>query len=286
MRLVSANREVLLVMAGVFIFLPTVAMAFFTGPQQAEILTNFFNALHHGGADFKDPAFMAKMQAMNAANASLMPFTLLLMLASVVGKLGMMALLTDHRRPTVGEALMIGVKSLPTLIAVAVLLFIGYLLFALGAGLAIGLLAVVLGLISQTLVGIFIVVAIIAIFGALAVILTRLAMVYPVTIIKGEGNPIEVIQSSWRMVKGNTRRLFLFFLLLFIAYLVVTSVAAMVLIGLVTALAGKGVGLTLGTGIVQGGLAAVFGVVFTALLVAIYRQLAGESTQSLAETFS
>ena len=286
MRLVSANREVLLVMAGVFVFLPAVAMAFFTGPQQAEMITTFMNAMKHGAADFKDPAFMAKMQAMNAANASLMPYTLLLMLASVVGKLGMMALLTDHRRPTVGEALMIGVKSLPTLIAVAVLLFIGYLVFIIAAGLAIGLPAAMLGMISQVLVGVFAVVAVIALMAAIAVIVTRLSMIYPVTIIEGESNPIEVIKGSWRMVKGNTRRLFLFFLLLLVAYFVVMSVAAMVLIGLVTTIAGKGLALTLGTGIVQGVLAAAFSVVITAVLVAIHRQLAGASPQSLAETFS
>ena len=279
MRLVSANREVLLVMAGVFIFLPAVAAQFFMGDSQAQMM-----ALLPKMQNTKDP--MAAMQPLMALYAKVLPYVLVMMVAQTIGKLAMMALLTDYRRPTVGEALAIGLKSLPTLIVVGLLLMLGYAVVAFALALVIGVLVAVLGMISPVLSGLMAVVAVAAFIGALLVVFTRLSLVTPVVIIERISSPVQAIKLSWNMVKGNTRRLLLFFMLLGVAYMVIALIAGGVLGVVVGLIVGKGSAMALGTGIVGGLIGMAASVVFTALLVAIHRQLAGESAQSLAETFS
>ena len=279
MRLVSANREVLLVIAGVFIFLPAVATQYFMGDIQPQMI-----ALMPQLKGAKDP--MAIFGPMMGLYAKILPYLLVMIVASVVGKLAMMALLTDHRRPTVGEALMIGLKSLPTLIGVGLLLMLGYFVIGIIFVIAFSLVAAVLALISPVLSGAVAVAAGIAALAALFVVATRLSMVTPVVIIERISSPVEAIKHSWNIVKGNTRWLLLFYVLLFVAYIVIAAVLGGVLGLIMVLITGKGPAMLLGNGIVAGLVGMAASVVFTALLVAIYRQLAGESAQSLAETFS
>ena len=105
-------------------------------------------------------------------------------------------------------------------------------------------------------------------------------------IIERISSPVEAIKHSWNIVKGNTRWLLLFYVLLFVAYIVIAAVLGGVLGLIMVLITGKGPAMLLGNGIVAGLVGMAASVVFTALLVAIYRQLAGESAQSLAETFS
>jgi len=275
MRQVSANREVLLVMAGVFLFLPVVVAQFFMGDIQPQIM-----ALMPQMKAARDP--MLALAPLLGLYAKILPYVLALILIDSVGKLGMMALLTDQRRPTVAEALGIGIKSLPTLIGVGLLLLLGYLVVALAVALVAGVVVLPFALLG--LKGLGVALAFTLVIVVLLFFLTRLSLIVPVVIVDGVRNPVAAITGSWALVKGNTRRLLVFYALLFIAYFVLALVVTMVLGGLVAVLAGKGTALTLGLGIVQGAMGAAFGVVFTALLVAIHRQLAGASPQALAGT--
>ena len=283
--LIRANREVLLVMAGVFIFLPAVAMAFVLGPQQSEIMAGFMQAMKSGGG-LQNPAFKAQMEAVNAANWQLMPYYVLLFLGQTIGNLAMMALLTDHRRPTVGEALVIGVKTLPTLIGTVILLFIGYLAGIMVLGLAVGLIVAAFAALGSTAVsGVIFAFLAGALIAAILFILTRLSLIVPVIVIDGVRNPVKVIGGSWKIIAGNTRRLFAFYALLAIAYLVIAMVVMMALTSIVAVSTGHGTGFALGSGIISGAMGAAVGVVMVAVIVAVHRQLAGPSHEALGSIF-
>ena len=123
-----------------------------------------------------------------------------------------------------------------------------------------------------------------ALLAVLIIVAVRLLLVGPVIAIEGERNPINAIKRSWDLVKGNTRRIFLFLFLLMIALIVVS-----VVLGLIFAAIGSLFGPTLSIwveGIFGGIMSAVFTVMLLGVYTAIHRQLAGEVTQSDLDTFS
>ena len=132
--------------------------------------------------------------------------------------LGILALLTDHRRPTVAEALKIGASKILSYLAAYLLL-----------GLAFGLIAIALvgglaatGSVGASVVGIFASVVLLAYF------FTKFSLVPPVLVKEGISNPITALARSWQLTKGNSLRLFGFFFLLIIALSVVMIVISMV----------------------------------------------------------
>lgn len=262
MRLIAANRQVVAIVAGVFFFLPYLAFML--------LFMNQMEALEASQIANPDPSAVG--QAMLGFYGQIWWVLLLMVVIQAIGMLGLLALLTDRSRPTVGEALAIGTKLfLPYLgaqLVVSVVLGIIMLVpFAVGAavsaaaGVLIGLIAVV----------------------ALAYLFTKFMLVPPVIAIERETNPLGALGRSWRLTKGNSVRLFLFIFLLLVAIIVVGSVVSMV-VGLVFALFGA-TGALIGQAIVSGLLNAVWVVIFLAVLAAIYRQLAGPSADAMRETF-
>jgi hypothetical protein len=77
--------------------------------------------------------------------------------------------------------------------------------------------------------------------------------------------------------------MFLFYLLLLIAYFVITMVVSMVSMGLVGLIAGQGKVALLVGGLVSGIAGAVASTLFIAVLAAIHRQLAGP--EAIGATF-
>jgi hypothetical protein len=262
-RLLSANRQVLLIVAGVFFFLPQVAFSL--------VFANQIAALEASQADNPDASAIG--QAMAGFYGEIWWMILLMALIQGVGMLGLLVLLSDRSRPTVGEALKTGLKLLLPYLGAQILFscLMGLLILfpiAVGASAGAG---------AGVLVGIVALVALVYVF-------TKFLLVSPVIAIERVTNPLAALGRSWRITKGHTLRLFLFVFLLILALVVVGSVVSMVS-GLVFALLGTEVAMV-GQGIVSGILNAAFYVVFLAALAAAHRQIAGPSPDTVSETFS
>lgn len=262
MRLIAANRQVIAVVAGVFFFLPYLVFML--------MFSNQMEALEASQAGNPDPEAMG--QAMMSFYGEIWWVILVAAVIQGIGMLGLLALLTDRRRPTVGEALKIGAK-----------LFLPYF----GAQLLISLLFGLMVLIPIA-VGAAVSVAAGVLIGLVALVaslylFTKFLLMPAVIAIEHEANPIAALGRSWRLTKGNSVRIFLFVFLLFVAVIVVGGVLSMI-VGLVFALGGPETAL-IGNAVVSGLINAVFYVIFLAVLAAIYRQLAGPSTETVSETF-
>lgn len=262
MRLANANRDVLLVVAGVFFFLPYVAFML--------LFRDRMNALEAAQAARPDP---------EAASAAMMGFygdiwwvILLIAVIQGIGMVGLLALLRDRSRPTVGEALKTGVRYLlPYLGAQLITSFVMGMLLLLPF-LVAGVAGVTIGVFAggAAIVGI-------------AYTFVRFMLTPPVIAVEKVGNPIAAMGRSWRLTKGNAVRLFFFTVLLVIALLVVSIVFSIV-VGLVFALGGTQSAL-IGQAIVSGLVNAIFVTIFLAVLAAIHRQLAGPTAAAIGETF-
>ncbi|ANY19483.1 Membrane domain of glycerophosphoryl diester phosphodiesterase [Tsuneonella dongtanensis] len=262
-RLLAANRDVLLIVAGVFFFLPYVGFML--------MFTNEMAALEAAQGADPDPEAMG--QAMLGFYGSIWWMILLMAIVQGIGMLGLLALLSDRSRPTVGEALKIGLKMLLPYLGAQILVSVLYGLLllvpiAVGAGTSVA---------TGVLVGI-------VAFVLLVYLFTKFLLVTPVIAIERVGNPLAALGRSWRLTKGNSLRLFFFILLLLVALVVVGGVISMIL-GLILALAGEEVA-RIGNAIVSGLVNGVFYVIFLAVLAAIHRQLTGGSPEAVSETFS
>lgn len=263
MRLVSTNRQVVLIVAGVFFFLPYAIFMMITGDQMAAIEAG-------AGAGDADPE--AAMQALMGFYAGIWWLVLLVTIVQAIGMLGLLALLRDRSRPTVGEAIGIGAKSLlPYLAAqIVVSLLLGLVVLV---PIAIGAAGSITG-------------AVIAGLAALVVLIylfTKFSLAAPVIVIERVLNPLAALGRSWRLTKGNSLRLWLFYFLLIVAVMVVGIVISIV-VGLVLALAGPEAALA-GDALVAALLNAVWATIFLAALASAHRQLAGEAPETVSEAF-
>lgn len=253
MTMVSANREVLLVVAGIFFFLPSSVLGFAIGDVQEAMLADPENARRVMLSVYSSWSWLIALAA----------------LVTAVGYLALLALLRDHRRPTVGEAIKTGLIGLLPAIGT-------YILLAFGVGLVFAVLVAVAAAVGSP--GVSFVLGTIAVILA-AYVMVKVSLSGPVIAIDKVYNPLKVLARSWRLTKGNSVRLFLFYLLLFIAYFVIALVVSAV-IGLLVVAVGSAIGVPLNA-IVSALISAVVTVIFVAVLAAIHRQLgaaaAGES---------
>lgn len=257
MAMISRNREVLLIVAGIFFLLPSLAMALSMGNFQQAMLA--------------DPE--AAQAQMMEIYANWWWLLIAVLLVEIVGYLALLALLRDSSRPTVGEALKTGVAGLLPAIG-------AYILLVLGLGLASML--VVGGAMASGSPAIATLAGIVAFVG-LVYVGVKVSLAGPVIAIDKVFNPVTVLTRSWRLTKGNSVRLFLFYLLLVIVYIVISAVIGAVLGALSLAL-GPSASLTV-SGIVSGVLGAAVTVVFVAVVAAAHRQLSGPSPEAVSETF-
>jgi len=181
------------------------------------------------------------MLAMRENLRQVIPYQILVGLISAIGGVGILRLWLSRSGVSVGEALRFALTMAPTMIAVQVML-----------GLMIGFSALLLILPALYLWG-------------------RFAVVAPVVADRSERNPFAALGQGWALTKGNGWRIFLF---LFLVALV-TMIAAIIFGGVVAAVSGtnEGVGHIV-SGFVEGGVAAVAGMVTLAVTAATYRQLA------------
>ena len=259
MALIGANKDVVLVVAGVFFFLP---------------YFGFMLMVPNVGMSMSDPA--ASEQAAEQMMAFYSRFWWLMLVLSLVqgiGMLGILALLTDHRRPTVAEALMIGARKVLPYIA-------AYLLLGMGIGLVAVVLfgaAVASGSIAA---GVFIGFVAVAV---MAYAFTKFSLVPAVLVKEDVGNPVKALVRSWRLTKGNSLRLFGFYFLLIIALAVVMMVVSLVITFSLGVLGQEA--MTFGGALVSSLMNAVWATAFLAVLSAVHDQLGGTSSAQISETF-
>lgn len=264
---IRACRSLLLPIAGVFFLVPSVASSFLLGDIQAQIFANLDNREVLSGI------FEAEL-------GKILGVSLFSMIAGFVGYLSVLVLLTDRSRPTVGEAIMRGVRYLPTVLAATI---IGYfaLLFC------IILISVIGGVLSAVLGGVGVALIFIAMFALVLTAVVRFSMTLPVVVVENVLNPLAALQRSWRLTRGNALKLLGFYALLFIAYVVIT-VLLMVIIGAATGIAGggePGEATLLFASVLAGAIGAVVGVMASAVLAAVHAQLAGVKDLALDDTF-
>lgn len=260
--LLSANRQVVLVVAGVFFFLPYLALILLLPDQMA--------AMQATGGDSADPD--AALRAMTSFYGDIWWALLLMAVIQGIGMLGLLALLTDRNRPTVAEALGKGAKYFLPYLGAQILIALALLVVVLvpvtlgaAAGAAVGLLT---GLLAMV---------------AIVYLLTKFSLATPVIVIDEVTNPVRALSRSWALTKGNSLRLFLFYLLLFIVLIVVALVLAIV-IGVIAALAGPS-GALIANGLMNALVNMVAVSVILAVLAAAHRQLSGPSAASVSEAF-
>jgi membrane-anchored glycerophosphoryl diester phosphodiesterase (GDPDase) len=111
----------------------------------------------------------------------------------------------------------------------------------------------------------------------------KFSLVPPVLVKEGLANPITALGRSWRLTKGNSVRLFVFYFLLFLAMMVVMMVISIV-VSLIFALFGPQAAL-FGNALVAALVNAVWVSGFLAVLASVHEQLGGTSSVEISETF-
>jgi hypothetical protein len=255
---VKASRDVLLALAGVFFMLPG-------------LIVSIIHPQPEPPSGLEGEAAIAFMSQYYAEAA---PLLVAVAVIQAIGTLALLTLFTDRTRPTVGEAIRAGAVSLVFYLAAQLLLGLG---FALLAGLVLGLLGVT-GVTALVAVGVILVVV------ALVYVMVKTSLTAPVVAVDNVRNPIQAIRRSWDLTKGNSVRLALFYLLLFVAFIIVLGVVMGVL-GIVLAVVLGGEGARIGTAVISSALTAIGMLYFVAILAAVHRQLAGPSPEAVSATF-
>ena len=255
--IVSANREVLLALAGVFFMLPSLALTVIAG--EPEVLPGM-----------KGEQMMAAMQAYYAKSWWII---LLSAACQIVGLMAILTLMRDRSRPTVGEAIRSGLPGALSYLAAQALIVVGLSLIG---GLLIGVAAVI----SPPLA----VVVVLLLTVAMIFVVIRLILVAPVIAVEGIRNPLSAMLRSWRLTQGNFWRIVAFLLLILILFAVVVGII-MVIVGLILALVSSGEPQRIVAAVFSSALGAVGVVYFAGIIAAIHRQLGGPAAADLSATF-
>ena len=255
--IVSANREVLFALAGVFFMLPSLALAVIAG--EPEVVSGM-----------KREQMMAAMEEFYRGAWWIIVLSAVL---QVIGLLAILTLMRDRSRPTVGEAIRAGLLAALSYLAAQLIVVVGLSLIG---GLLIGVAAVVSPVLAVVAALLFAVTLVFAVF--------RLILVAPVIAVEGVRNPLTAMLRSWRLTQGNFWRIFGFLLLILILFVVVVGIIMMV-VGLILALASSGEPQRIIAAVFSSALGAVGVVYFAGVLAAIHRQLGGPAAADLSATF-
>lgn len=254
---VSANREVVIALAGVFFLLPQLVFSIFFPPPET-------------GAGMNEAQMMAMVRGYYLSVA---PLIIPMALLQALGSLALIALLDTDRRLTVAEAIRAGLKGvLPYLIA-QLLAGMGIALIAVvvagGLGAAGGTIGVVTGLAAVVLLAI--------------VLAVRLSLAAPVIAVEQVLNPVAALVRSWKLTRGQTARLLGFYALLVIA-MIVLLIFANVLSMPVALLAPPEVARFVAAA-VESVLSTIMALYFVAVIAQVHRQLAGATPEAMADLF-
>jgi hypothetical protein len=257
--LLKGNKDVLAILAGVFFFVPGFAGVFFLGtpPQVVQGMS----------PEQILPLFETYF-------VSVLPYLIVVAFIGAIGRLAMLVLFTDRSRPTVQEALRRGVIGV-----------LPYILATLLVGMALALLAAVL-VIAPSKLGAGVVTLL---TGPLLIALIiyasiKISLVPAVIVAESATNPLAAVRRSWRLTKGNSLRLLLFYVLLVVPYVIIAALAEG-LFGAIGAVVGGAQGQLFIGGAASSLVGAVWGALSAAITAALYEQLAGRPEGEVARTF-
>ena len=261
--LVRDNFQLLAIIAGVFLLLPTMA---------AYLLIPDFQTLIDPAADPEETA--ARLQA------ELGPLVIVGLIAGLFNFAGYGALiaLMGPSRPTVGTALKRGIAVVPSTLAVLILFAIVYLLGTIAVVVPISLLATLGGTTVLTLLAVLITVLFVV------WLMARLSMTLPALVLGDTLNPVKAMLHSFRLTAPRQAAIVLFWVVLTVVYVVISLVVTGIF-SLVAALLGTGPAALVLLGFVNGVLAMAVGVLLCAIATAMYEQLAGPDPERIERTF-
>lgn len=255
---IAANRDLLLALAGVFFLLPSLVFSLLM-PQPEP-------------APGMEPD--AIMKLMSDYYIAAMPYFIPMAVLQAGGTLAMLTLFTDRSRPTVGEAIRRGFASILTY--VLALMLVGF-----GLG---GAAVLVLTLAGVTGVAALAVLAFVALIVGAIYVGIKTSLLGPVVAVDGERNPIAAIRRSWRLTKGNSARIGLFYLLVLVAFFVGLMIA-MTLVGILLALVAGDETAKVVAAMVSAAIGSVMTLYFVAISAAVHRQLSGPSPEAVSAPF-
>lgn len=255
---IAANRELLLALAGVFYLLPALAVSLLF--PQPEMPT--------------DPSPEEAMALMGSYYGDIMPFVIPMLLFQAAGTLALLTLLTDKSRPTVGEAIKLGLKGLLPY-------FLAQIILAIGVGLIGGL---IFGVGTASGNAGVAAISLIAVGALVIYAMIKTSLVAPAIVVEGEGNPVAALRRSWLLTKGNSLRLAVFYALVLIAFLVVILIASAIIGSIASLVAGAETGEVILV-VISSILNAIMALYFVAIIAAAHRQLAGPPASAQADVF-
>ena len=261
--LIQAHFQLLLIVAAVFLLLPNVAIY---------VLMPDVQSIVNPAAD--PEVVVAQMASMAGP---LILGGLLSLGLQFAGNASMVALMSDAR-PTVGQAIASGIKTVPSLFVVAVLAFLIYMLGAFLIILPFSLLGILIGAPG---IGIF---GFLPIIVFVAWLFARFSMSMPVMVIEGILNPITAIGRSWSLTQPKQWPITGFWTIIIVIMFVVSLIFTSVL-GLVAAIVGSGLVSALILGLTSGITGMIYGMVICAIATAMHSQLSGPSTEAIEDTF-
>ena len=253
--LLSGSKDMVVILAGVFFFLPNMVVGILMP------VTPDAQAPEAPDPQTLEEALEQMTEQLSALFGDIWWMFLVVLAVQAVGTLALLALLANRARPTVGEAVGFGLTALIPYLASQIILMLAIVaaftaLISVGTVInpALGALGALLG------------------FVVAAYLWTKTSLVAAVMATEGQLNPIAALKRSWQVTKGNSLRLFAFYLLLGLAAGVLVVVIGMVL-GL-SALMGDTVS-TIVSALGNSLVTMVYAVVSMAVLASIYRQLSG-----------
>lgn len=261
--LVRDNFSLLVVIAGVFLLLPTIT-TYLLIPDVATLL---------------DPAADPEVLAAQISEfvGPLIGVGFLAMIFQFAGY-GAMVSLMGEGRPTVGQAIGNGFKMVPSLFVIMILFLIMYLVGALVIMVPISLLAALANAPALSFL------AVILIFVFVLYLMTRLSLSMPALALEGSLNPFTAIGRSFKLTSSNQWRILLFWLVLGVLYFIIALLFTGIF-GVIAALFSTGMVASLILGLVNGAMGMIVGMLLCAIAVAMYGQLSGPGADEIEQTF-
>lgn len=261
--LLQSNFSLLIVIAGVFLMLPTIAIYLLIPDLQM----------------LSDPSLDQSVVQERLAEivGPIVGVALISSLFQFVGQSAMIALMGEAR-PTVGQALAGGFKVLPGLVVVMLVFVTVFFVGAMLITLPITLLAGVSGVPALGIVAMF-PMLLFAVW-----LMARLSMTMPAMVLSGMRNPFTAIGESVRLTKPRQWPILLFWGMIY-AIMTVIGLLFNGVIGVVASLFGTGTGAMLVVGLSNGVTGAITGMIVCALAVAMYAQLSGPTDAAIERTF-
>jgi len=261
--LVSGNFSLLVVIAGVFLMLPTLAMY---------LLIPDMMTLANPAAD---PDIVAAR--MGEMLGPIMGYGLVAAIIQFAGYGALIALM-GKSRPTVGESIASGFKIVPSTLVVLIVFVLAYFIGGVIVILPFSILAGIAGSPTIGLIGI------IPVLLFVIWLMARLSMTMPVMVLEENLNPFTAMGRSIAITGASQWMIMLFWVVLMVTFTIISFLFNGVF-GLIAAIMGTGtIGLLI-IGLANGVTALASGVLICALATAMHGQLSGPSVETIEETF-